>query len=208
MIEPLSGPHASHAALSGWEQLAEMRAQHQARQMQQTQPTEKPEATREQTSSTGEQATGSDGQPLDAADQRKVDDLKKRDQEVRTHEQAHVAAGGNLVQGGISFSYQMGPDGKRYAVGGEVQIDTSEGRTPEETVRKMQRVRSAALAPQQPSSQDLQVAAQAAQKEMMARMQMATSQEQEREQAYASVAASGQNASNGGGARPQVLAVA
>lgn len=205
MIEPISSAQSGHAALSGWEQLAEQRAQHQARQMQQAQPVEKSEATREQASTTGKQDTGTDGQPLDAADQRKVDELKKRDQEVRTHEQAHVAAGGNLVQGGISFSYQMGPDGKRYAVGGEVQIDTSEGRTPEETVRKMQRVRSAALAPQQPSSQDLQVAGQAAQKEMMARMQMASAQEQERDQAYTSVATSGQAA---GGSAPSVLAIA
>ena len=88
-------------------------------------------------------------------------DLKARDREVRNHENAHRAAGGDLVRGG-SYDYQQGPDGKRYAVGGDVQIDTSPvPDDPAATAEKMQRVIAAALAPAQPSSTDLAVAAQA-----------------------------------------------
>lgn len=92
-----------------------------------------------------------------------VEELKKVDAEVRAHEMAHIAAGGEYITSGASFSYQQGPDGKNYAVGGEVSIDTSpEPGDPEATLQKMQQVRAAALAPAQPSSQDLKVASNAA----------------------------------------------
>lgn len=100
-----------------------------------------------------------------------VNDLKKRDLDVKAHEQAHMAAGGPVVQGGATYQYQTGPDGKMYAVGGEVKIDVSPERTPEATIRKMQQVRKAALAPAQPSSTDRAVAAQASQVEAQARME-------------------------------------
>jgi hypothetical protein len=71
-------------------------------------------------------------------------------------------AGGSLVRGGASYSFKTGPDGKRYAVGGEVHIDCSpvDG-DPRATIRKAQRVQRAALAPAQPSGQDQAVAASA-----------------------------------------------
>jgi hypothetical protein len=100
-----------------------------------------------------------------------VNDLKKRDLEVKAHEQAHIAAGGPVVQSGATYQYQTGPDGKMYAVGGEVKIDVSPERTPDATIRKMQQVRRAALAPAQPSSSDRAVAAQASQIEAQARME-------------------------------------
>ena len=103
--------------------------------------------------------------------QRQVESLKQRDQEVRQHEQTHMAVGGNLVSGGPSYTYETGPDNKRYAVGGEVSIDISPGRTPEETILKAQRIREAALAPANPSSQDHSVAAQASRMEGEARQQ-------------------------------------
>ncbi len=88
-------------------------------------------------------------------------DLKARDREVRAHENAHRAAGGDLVRGG-SYDYQQGPDGKRYAVGGDVQIDTTPvPDDPRATAEKMAKVIRAALAPAEPSSTDLAVAAQA-----------------------------------------------
>ncbi|POF30977.1 putative metalloprotease CJM1_0395 family protein [Roseibium marinum] len=101
-----------------------------------------------------------DGDGLDEAEEKQVDDLAKRDQEVRAHEQAHARAGGAHA-GAPSYTFQQGPDGKRYAVGGEVQIDTSTERTPDATIRKMQTVIRAATAPADPSSQDLKVAQQA-----------------------------------------------
>lgn len=100
--------------------------------------------------------------------------LQRRDREVRQHEAAHVAAGGAYVRGGASYSYQPGPDGRRYAVGGEVSIDASPiPDNPAATVAKMQRVRAAALAPARPSGQDLAVAARASQAEGRARAEAA-----------------------------------
>lgn len=83
-----------------------------------------------------------------------------------------MAAGAGLITRGASFTYETGPDGKRYAVGGEVGIDVSGGRTPEETLAKAERIRAAALAPAEPSAQDRQVAAEADQMAAEARMAM------------------------------------
>lgn len=97
---------------------------------------------------------------LSPEQQRVVAELQARDQEVRAHEGAHKAAGGSLA-GGMSLSYQTGPDGRRYAVGGEVSIDTGSERDPQATIAKMRQVIAAALAPAQPSAQDRAVAAAA-----------------------------------------------
>ena len=51
-----------------------------------------------------------------------VEKLKKIDQEVRAHERAHKNAGGQFA-GSASFGFELGPDGRRYAVSGEVSID-------------------------------------------------------------------------------------
>lgn len=110
---------------------------------------------------------------LSEEEQKQVAELRQRDAEVRAHEAAHRAAGGQHA-GGVSYTFQTGPDGKRYAVGGEVPIDVSPVKgDPEATIRKMQQVRQAALAPAQPSSADRQVAAKAAQLEQKARAELA-----------------------------------
>lgn len=109
---------------------------------------------------------------LSDADLKVVSELRARDRVVRTHEMAHMAAGAGIVTRGASFSYQTGPDGQRYAVGGEVGISTSPGRTPEETLAKADQIRAAALAPADPSPQDLRVAAEAAQMAAEARQQL------------------------------------
>ncbi|MCZ6755557.1 MAG: putative metalloprotease CJM1_0395 family protein [Gemmatimonadetes bacterium] len=90
-----------------------------------------------------------------------VQELQVRDREVRAHEAAHQSAGGS-VTGGAKFTFVVGPDGRRYAVGGEVSIDVSAvpGEA-EATIQKMQTVIRAALAPANPSSQDQAVAATA-----------------------------------------------
>ena len=99
--------------------------------------------------------------------------LRARDREVRQHEAAHLAASGGLAVSGASFSYQKGPDGVNYAVGGEVQIDTSSGRTPQESVERARTIQAAALAPAQPSGQDKAVAAAAQKMELQARAELA-----------------------------------
>ncbi len=44
-----------------------------------------------------------------------VADLKRRDAEIRRHEQAHANAGGPYA-GAPSYTYARGPDGRSYAV--------------------------------------------------------------------------------------------
>ena len=109
---------------------------------------------------------------LSEEDQAKVSELKNTDREVRAHEAAHAAAAGSLGSS-PSFTFKTGPDGRRYAVAGEVNIDTSAvANDPEATIRKMQKVRRAALAPSEPSAQDRSVAAQAARIEAQARAEL------------------------------------
>ncbi|MCF6325412.1 MAG: hypothetical protein L3J89_14025 [Gammaproteobacteria bacterium] len=99
---------------------------------------------------------------LNEAELRQVQQLGERDREVRAHEQAHLSAAGSRATSGASFTYTDGPDGKRYATGGEVGVDTSPVRgDPEATLRAAELIQRAALAPASPSAQDRQVAAAA-----------------------------------------------
>jgi hypothetical protein len=100
-----------------------------------------------------------------------VERLKRTEERVIAHEMAHKAVGGQYA-GAIRYSYTRGPDGKLYITGGEVSIDVSEEETPEETIRKMEIVKRAALAPSDPSPQDYAVAQMAAIQEMKARLEL------------------------------------
>ncbi|MFM5361361.1 putative metalloprotease CJM1_0395 family protein [Aeromonas veronii] len=128
------------------------------------------------------EATGEDGQrkqqdPKQQEQQeQQVQDLVERDKEVRTHEQAHQSVGGEYASS-PTYQFTQGPDGKRYATGGEVQIDTSVvPGDPAATIAKMQQIRSAALAPAEPSAQDLAVARSAAASEAKARKELMAEQ--------------------------------
>lgn len=104
---------------------------------------------------------GSGNHALSKQEQQELKQLKERDAEVVRHEQAHAAVGGQHA-GSPSYEYTQGPDGGRYAVAGEVPIDTSEvANDPQATLRKAQQIKAAALAPEQPSDQDRRVAAEA-----------------------------------------------
>ena len=95
------------------------------------------------------------------AEQAQGRELKARDAEVKAHERAHAAVGGQYA-GSPSYEYQRGPDGRDYAIGGEVPIDASPvSGDPKATIDKMEQVKAAALAPAEPSAQDRKVAAQA-----------------------------------------------
>ncbi len=110
----------------------------------------------------------------DAEYQQVIAQLKSRDREVRAHEAAHLAAAGQHARGGASYSYQTGPDGRQYAIGGEVSIDTSAiPNDPEATLAKAQQIQRAALAPAEPSAQDIAVAGQASQMAIQARKEIA-----------------------------------
>jgi len=109
----------------------------------------------------GEKTTATGQSIEDPAIQAQIAKLKQTEEKVKAHEAAHKAVGGNLASS-ASYSYTRGPDGQSYITGGEVQIDMSDGRTPQETISRMQQVIRAALAPSDPSGQDRAVAAAAA----------------------------------------------
>ncbi|CAN0492040.1 unnamed protein product, partial [Scytosiphon promiscuus] len=112
------------------------------------------------------------GDELTEEEEKQVQDLKKRDAEVKVHEQAHAAVGGSYASA-PSYEYTTGPDNKQYAVGGEVKIDASPvPNNPEATIRKMDIVIRAALAPAEPSSQDKQVALQAQKARLAAQQEL------------------------------------
>lgn len=113
-----------------------------------------------------------------------VQQLKQRDIEVRAHEAAHLAAAGQHAQGGAKFSLTRGPDGRSYAIGGSVSIDTSPEPTPEETIQKADQIKRAALAPAEPSGQDRSVAADATKMKLEAQSELA---EQNRSEAKESL---------------------
>ena len=122
---------------------------------------------------------------LEQLDLKQVRELKSRDTEVRAHENAHAAIGGQYA-GSPTYSFKRGPDGRNYAVGGEVKIDTSPiAGDAQATVAKMQQVRAAALAPAEPSGQDRKVAASASQSitKALAEQTKQKAQEQEAKQA-------------------------
>lgn len=96
---------------------------------------------------------------LTEEEQARVKVLSERDQEVRRHEEAHARVGGQYA-GQPSYTYESGPDGRRYAVGGEVPIDVAPiPDDPQATITKMDVVKRAALAPAEPSSADRRIAA-------------------------------------------------
>ncbi|PLX85346.1 MAG: hypothetical protein C0617_04545 [Desulfuromonas sp.] len=99
--------------------------------------------------------------------------LADRDREVRAHEAAHAAVGGQYA-GSPSYTYEKGADGRNYAVGGEVQMNTSKiAGDPQATLQKSQQLRAAALAPAQPSGADRAIAAKATQMAMEAQAELA-----------------------------------
>ena len=112
-------------------------------------------------------------QQLTAAEMAQVAKLAARDRDVRAHEAAHLAAAGGLAVGGAQFTYEKGPDGKLYAVGGEVKIVVPRTSTPAEAIEKARQLRAAANAPADPSGQDAAVAVQASLMEARAMQELA-----------------------------------
>lgn len=119
---------------------------------------------------------------LSEEEQRIVRELRQTDAEVRRHELAHRTAGGPYTSA-PTYQYVRGPDGKLYAVSGEVSIDVSPESTPQATIIKMDIVIRAALAPTDPSSQDRAVANQAKQLKLQAQAELATQEQEEAAQA-------------------------
>ena len=78
---------------------------------------------------------------LTSGEEQLVKELEARDAEVKAHDAAHQSAGGGMT-GAATYTYQQGPDGKMYAVGGEVSISMKGGSTPEETIRWQQAIQA------------------------------------------------------------------
>lgn len=116
---------------------------------------------------------------LTPEEQRKVAELKEIDRNVRAHEAAHLAAAQGLATSGATYSYVYGPDGKQYATGGEVSIDTSAESKPQANIDKGRRIRAAAMAPRDPSAQDYQVASAGDKLAALGRTELAAQQRQQ-----------------------------
>ena len=125
-----------------------------------------------------EKTSKESNEELSPDEERLVRDLQSRDSEVRAHEAAHQAAGGGMT-GAASYTYQQGPDGKMYAIGGEVSIAMKSGSTPEETIANARQIAAAAIAAGNPSPQDYAVASSARVMEMKAQQQLASEQQEE-----------------------------
>ncbi len=127
----------------------------------------------------------SDSHKLSQEQEQQVKELQSRDAEVKAHEAAHQAAAGGLA-GAASYTYQQGPDGKMYAIGGEVPITTPSSTSPEEALENARKVQAAATAPGEPSSQDMAVASSAAMMQVKAEQQLAqkAQKEQQGNEAY------------------------
>ncbi len=175
---------------------------------QQPTPDQNPEQAPQQAAGQASPLTGrKDGEGPDGlteAERKQVQKLQQRDREVRAHEAAHKAVGGSLASA-PSFETVTGPDGRSYAVSGEVRIDTSTvPNNPEATIRKMEIVRRAALAPSEPSAKDRQVAADASAKIQQARAEKREQDAEEREK----VEESDEAASSGEASRPPLSPIA
>ncbi len=101
-----------------------------------------------------------------------ISDLKSTDTKVKTHERAHVNAGGIYVSAPV-YDFEVGPDGRQYAVAGSVSIDTSKvANNPAATIAKMAIIRRAALAPVDPSPSDISIAMKAAVIQAQAKLEL------------------------------------
>lgn len=117
----------------------------------------------------------------DQAELQVTRELATRDREVRAHEQTHSAIGGAYA-GSPTYSYTNGPDGRQYAVSGEVSIDTSAvDNDPQATIEKAEVIIRAALSVSEPSSADRQVAAEAKSLALQARAELIIAEEEQGE---------------------------
>jgi len=89
---------------------------------------------------------------------RVLEKFKNKDAEIRTHEQVHASIGHTTAP--ISYSYQQGPDGKMYAVGGSVRLETSMPDDPKAAAFKLDMLQKAASAPSNTSGADNAIASQ------------------------------------------------
>lgn len=88
--------------------------------------------------------------------QRVIDKFENLDAKTKVHEQAHAANGTTTAP--IQYNYQVGPDGKLYASGGSVRLDTSIPDDEGAANAKLEELKDASSAPSQLSAADAQIA--------------------------------------------------
>lgn len=99
---------------------------------------------------------------LSAAERRQVSRLRRRDAAVYRRARTQLNAAGHHAVAAY-YTYQLGPDGKRYAVDGAVQLDLTPVKgDPRATKQKAEQVRLAALAPFDVSAAERRMATKAA----------------------------------------------
>jgi hypothetical protein len=154
-------------------------------------PREQPGETDAETTSAASAAPGGNPLELTPEEEAEVRQLRAADRAVRQHEQAHATAGGPYA-GPPKYEFEQGPDGRSYAVSGHVSIDVSPvAGNPGATIRKMETVIRAALAPSQPSPEDRAVAAQARQIRTQAQIEKREEQAETRREAQPGAAQPG-----------------
>ena len=88
-----------------------------------------------------------------------LDKFKNTDSNIRGHEQAHAASGTTTTP--IQYNYQQGPDGKMYAVGGHVRLDTSIPDDPKAASVKLDEIKRSATVSSDMSGADANISIQA-----------------------------------------------
>ena len=73
--------------------------------------------------------------------ERVLEKFKNIDSNIKSHEQSHASSIGTTTP--ISYNYQMGPDGKMYATGGHVRLDTSIPNDPKAAMAKLDKIQHA-----------------------------------------------------------------
>ncbi|HJE02454.1 MAG TPA: hypothetical protein K8U92_01095 [Aliarcobacter thereius] len=91
--------------------------------------------------------------------ERVLDKFKSKDAEVKAHEQTHASLGTTTTP--ISYNYQVGPDGKLYAVGGSVRFDTSIPKDKEEASLKLDKLQKASSSVDDLSRADMAISSAA-----------------------------------------------
>ncbi|MBN8196262.1 hypothetical protein JF547_07245 [Thalassospira povalilytica] len=91
---------------------------------------------------------------LDPAEKAVVSQLQARDSAVRQEEEAHAAAAGPYGSA-PQYTYQIGPDGNAYAIGGHVDVSVSMSGSKADRDRALATLQNAALAPNAPSGADM-----------------------------------------------------
>jgi hypothetical protein len=99
------------------------------------------------------------GRDLDPAEEAVVNQLRARDSAVRQEEEAHAAAAGPYGSA-PQYTYQVGPDGNAYAIGGHVDVSISTSNAADRD-RALGILQNAALAANAPSAADMSAFRQA-----------------------------------------------